>query len=95
MRFPCYPCYDDLVINNIGSSSHHHPLSSSRAERSEKLEQALNQMRVSLPQMSPSEISASRDYGLKMVDNISSARFLQPAASADPAEFSQLIHRLQ
>lgn len=87
--------YDKRVINNIGSSSNNHPLSSTRAERSEKLEQALSQMRISLPQMGASDIAANREYGLKMVDDIAAARFLQPATSADPAEFNELLSRLQ
>lgn len=82
------------MINSVGGQSSNHPLSTSRAERSEKLEQALNDLKVKIPQLSSSEIAASRQYGMRMVDDISSARFLQAPDGGSGSDFEVLAARL-
>lgn len=82
------------MINNVNSFSGNQPLSQTRSERAEKLEKALDDMRVQLAELSPDQAAAKRDYGHQMVDDISAARFTQPAAGQSESEFSVLAARL-
>tara|TARA_Y100000815_G_scaffold247240_1_gene247536 strand:+ start:336 stop:596 length:261 start_codon:yes stop_codon:yes gene_type:complete len=82
------------MINNIGSSGGSSPISLSRAERAEKVDKALDSHRVSVAQMSSEQLAANRSYGHQMVDDIQSARMLQPASGQSSEEFSALQARL-
>jgi len=70
------------------------PLSLSRAERAEKMEEALDQAQVKLGQMDGNQLAAHREYGAKLVDDIASARFNQPATGQSVQEFQELATRL-
>ena len=63
-------------------------------ERAEKAEEALDNHKVSLGQMSGEQLAENRDYGHSMIDNISAARFAQPAAGQGSGEFQELVSRL-
>jgi hypothetical protein len=82
-----------MMINNIGSSGAS-PISLSRAERAERVDKALDSHKVSVAQMSSEQLAANRSYGHQMVDDIQSARMLQPASGQSPEEFSALQARL-
>ena len=82
------------MINNVNSFSANQPLSQTRSERTEKLEKALDDMRVQISALSPEQAAAKREYGHQMVDDISSARFNQPAAGQSESDFSVLAARL-
>lgn len=81
------------MINNVGSGSGT-PISLSRAERAEKVEKALDNHRVSVSQLNPQQLAANREYGHQMVDDIQSARMLQPAAGQSADDFQALQARL-
>lgn len=82
------------MINNIGNAGGASPISLSRAERAERVDKALDSHRVSVAQMSSEELSANRSYGHQMIDDIQSARMLQPAAGESSEDFSVLQARL-
>lgn len=82
------------MINSIGSGGGTSPVSLSRAERAEKIDKALDSHRVSVARMSPEQLAANRSYGHQMVDDIQSARMLQPASGQSPEDFSALQARL-
>ena len=81
------------VINQIGSGSTN-PLSLSRAERSERVDNALDSTSVAMNQLSPEQMAANRQYGVKLVDDIASAQFLQPPTGVSSADFQTLAARL-
>lgn len=83
------------MIGNISGHSNNQPLSSGRAERAQRLDQALDDVSVKLPQLSPSQLAANREYGMRMLDDIAAARFLQPAGSQSAEDFQALAARLQ
>ena len=83
-----------MINNNINSLNTGQPLSLGRAERAEKADEALENHKVSLGQMSGEQLAENRDYGHSMVDSISAARFAQPAAGQSPGEFQDLVSRL-
>lgn len=82
------------MINNINSFNGGQPLSAARGERAEKIEKALDDMRVKLAALGPGELAAKRDYGHSMVDDISAARFQQPASGQSEDDFAALSARL-
>lgn len=83
-----------MINNNINNLNTGQPLSLGRAERAEKADEALDNHKVSLGQMSGEQLAENRDYGHSVVDNISAARFAQPAAGQSPGEFQELVSRL-
>lgn len=83
-----------MISDNIGSLNTGQPLSQTRAERADRAEQALDDHKVSLSQMSPSQLAANREYGANLLEGISAARFVQPASGQNPTEFQQLAARL-
>lgn len=84
-----------MLSNNINSLKQgQQPLSLSRSERAERTDQALEDHKINLGQMSSSQLAENRDYGFSLVDGISAARFAQPAAGQDPSEFQNLAARL-
>ena len=83
------------MIGNISGHASNQPLSCGRAERAERLDRALDDRSVKLPQLSPSQLAATREYGMRMLDDIAAARFLQPTSSQSTEEFQALAARLQ
>jgi hypothetical protein len=81
------------MINSIGSAGGS-PISLSRAERAERVDQALDSHKVSVSQLNPEQLAANRAYGHQMVDDIQAARMVQPAGGQSQIDFSALQARL-
>lgn len=81
------------MINQLGSGSTN-PLALTRAERAERLDSALDTTSVRMNQLSPEQLAANRDYGVKMLDDISAASFVQAPSTVDATDFQALAARL-
>jgi hypothetical protein len=84
----------ETLINNIGLNTGGQPLSLNRAERAERVDQALNSTRVGVSQLNSEQLAANRQYGLGLIDNIGAACFTQPAPGQSFSDFETLASRL-